>query len=73
MSKMTWKSESTYTAILGLAITGLAVFGVTTAAEGTALSTAVASIVSGVIGLVVTVKAIIARHKAASAETKTEE
>lgn len=69
MSKFNWKNEATYTAIAGLAITGLAVFGVTTASEGTALGTAVASIVSGVIGLVVTIKAIVARHKAASADT----
>ncbi len=68
MSKFNWKNEATYTAIAGLAITGLAVFGVTTAAEGTSLATAVASIVSGVIGLVVTIKAIIARHKAADTE-----
>lgn len=68
MSKFNWKNEATYTAIAGLAITGLAVFGVTTAAEGTSLATATASIVSGVIGLVVTIKAIIARHKAADTE-----
>ena len=68
MSKISWKNESTYTAIAGLAITGLAVFGVTTAAEGTSLATATASIVSGVIGLVVTIKAIVARHKAADTE-----
>jgi len=68
MSKFNWKNEATYTAIAGLAITGLAVFGVTTSAEGTSLATATASIVSGVIGLVVTIKAIIARHKAASTE-----
>ena len=60
---MNWKDSKTWTAIAGVAIAALSVFGLTTAEEGAALTASTAQAVSGIIGLVVTVAAIIKRRK----------
>lgn len=55
--------EATLVAAVGAAIALLAAFGLVTASESTALTTNASSVVSGIIGIVTTVTAIVKRSK----------
>lgn len=62
---MNFKSETFWLALIGAGITVASALGITTGSESADLTTAATQVISGVLGLVSAITAIVTRRKAA--------